>query len=70
LKADPGYDLGRSFVVGDRWRDVEAGIQAGCRTVFIDRGYVERRIAADVTVRSLTEATDWILRRVSDDGTT
>ena len=30
-------------MVGDRWRDVEAGRRAGCRTVFIDLGYAERR---------------------------
>ena len=29
-------DLPASFMVGDRWRDVEAGRRAGCRTVFID----------------------------------
>jgi D-glycero-D-manno-heptose 1,7-bisphosphate phosphatase len=34
-------DLARSFMVGDRWRDVECGWNAGCRTVFIDRGYQE-----------------------------
>ncbi len=32
-------DLPASFMVGDRWRDVEAGRRAGCRTVFLDRGY-------------------------------
>ncbi len=37
--ADLGIDLGRSVMVGDRWRDVEAGRRAGCRTVHIDRGY-------------------------------
>ena len=36
-------DLPASFMVGDRWRDVEAGRRAGCRTVFIDLGYAERR---------------------------
>ena len=30
-----GIDLQRSFMVGDRWRDVEAGVRAGCKTVFI-----------------------------------
>lgn len=34
-------DLGSSFMVGDRWRDVSAGKAAGCRTVFIDYGYAE-----------------------------
>jgi len=28
-----GVDLGGSFVVGDSWRDTEAGLQAGCRTI-------------------------------------
>jgi D-glycero-D-manno-heptose 1,7-bisphosphate phosphatase len=63
LTAAPRYDLTGSYIVGDRWRDVEAGQQAGCRTVFIDRGYAERRPAADAHVRSLSEAVDWILRR-------
>jgi D-glycero-D-manno-heptose 1,7-bisphosphate phosphatase len=35
-------DLARSFMVGDRWRDVECGWNAGCRTVFIDWGYEEK----------------------------
>jgi transaldolase len=58
-------DLAGSFMVGDRWRDIEAGRRAGCRTVFIDYDYEEPRPmpAADVNVRSLTEAVDWILAR-------
>ena len=56
-------DLAGSFMVGDRWRDVEAGQNAGCRTVFIDGGYEERQPArpADSAVHSLKEAADWIL---------
>jgi D-glycero-D-manno-heptose 1,7-bisphosphate phosphatase len=54
--------LDASFMIGDRWRDIEAGRRAGCRTVFIDWGYEERRPdTPDVTVRSLPEAADWIL---------
>ena len=34
-------DLSQSFMVGDRWRDVDCGHAAGCRTIFIDRGYAE-----------------------------
>ncbi len=56
-------DLGASFVIGDRWRDVEAGARAGCRTVFLDGGYDDRRpsVAPDATVRSLEEAASWVL---------
>ncbi len=57
-------DLAESFMVGDRWRDVEAGQNAGCRTIFIDGGYEERQPArpADARVHSLREAADWILQ--------
>ena len=57
-------DLAQSYMVGDRWRDVEAGQNAGCRTVFIDGGYEERQPARppDATVHSLKEAADWILQ--------
>jgi D-glycero-D-manno-heptose 1,7-bisphosphate phosphatase len=34
-------DLGRSFMVGDRWRDIDCGWAAGCTTIFIDHGYAE-----------------------------
>lgn len=36
-----GLDLTRSWLVGDRWRDVDCGVNAGVRTVFIDYGYAE-----------------------------
>jgi D-sedoheptulose 7-phosphate isomerase len=56
-------DLSRSYMVGDRWRDIDAGHGAGCKTVFIDYGYQERAPAQppDATVRSLREAADWIV---------
>lgn len=54
-------DLARSIMVGDRWRDIEAGERAGCRTVFIDRDYDEQQpVAPDLVVRELDEALDWI----------
>jgi D-glycero-D-manno-heptose 1,7-bisphosphate phosphatase len=56
-----GIDLSASFMVGDRWRDVEAGVRAGCRTVFVDRGYDERSVQPDATVSDLGEAAVWIL---------
>jgi D-glycero-D-manno-heptose 1,7-bisphosphate phosphatase len=56
-------DLSASFMVGDRWRDVAAGVRAGCRTLLIDRGYDERSVQADVSVADLGEAAVWILER-------
>ena len=57
-----GIDLAESYMVGDRASDVEAGEAAGCRTVFIDLGYDERRPAAPTFIaRSITEAADCIL---------
>tara|TARA_R110002012_G_scaffold146286_2_gene304568 strand:+ start:1534 stop:2082 length:549 start_codon:yes stop_codon:yes gene_type:complete len=59
---DHGIDLERSFMVGDRWRDVGAGKAAGCRTFFIDYGYDEAlRDQPDVIVSSLAEAAGIIL---------
>lgn len=61
-------DLRASFMVGDRWRDVEAGRQAGCQTVFLDLGYEERRPdpPADHTDTDLPTAVDWILSQAQN----
>ena len=40
--AGRNIDLRRSFLIGDRWRDIDAGAAAGCRTVLIDYRYDER----------------------------
>lgn len=57
-----GIDLGQSYMVGDRWRDIEAGQKAGCRTFFIDYGYAEKQPElADHRVDSLKQAAELIL---------
>jgi D-glycero-D-manno-heptose 1,7-bisphosphate phosphatase len=62
-------DLTNSFMVGDRWKDVEAGLRAGCVTVFLDRGYAEPAPAnMHKSVTSLTGAVDYILSYWPSDG--
>jgi D-glycero-D-manno-heptose 1,7-bisphosphate phosphatase len=60
-------DLSRSYMVGDRWRDVEAGKNAGCKTIFIDYGYDERQPESyDFIAGSLLEAAQIILSKEKD----
>jgi D-glycero-D-manno-heptose 1,7-bisphosphate phosphatase len=59
---DLGLDLARSWMIGDRWRDIDCGHRAGVRTVFIDFGYAEAlQTPPDFTVRSFAEAARIIL---------
>ena len=60
-----GLNLSASFMVGDRWRDIEAGKQAGCKTFFIDYGYAEQQPESyDFCIGSLQEATQIIVQKV------
>ena len=62
--ADHLLDLSRSFLVGDRWRDIAAGLAAGCRTVWIDYGYNEKApIGHDFCTQSLLQASEWICKQ-------
>jgi D-glycero-D-manno-heptose 1,7-bisphosphate phosphatase len=58
-----GLDLTRSWMVGDRAGDIDAGHAAGCRTILLDWGYAEKAPAnpPHFTVKSLHEATRIIL---------
>jgi len=68
LEAARRYDvqLASSFMVGDRWRDIDAGLNAGVRTVLIDFGYGERQPTRPPAARvaSLSEAAEWIIRQI------
>lgn len=55
-------DRAHSWMVGDRWRDIDCGHAAGCRTVFIDYGYDEPlRQMPNHCVKNLLEAAQIIL---------
>jgi D-glycero-D-manno-heptose 1,7-bisphosphate phosphatase len=56
-------DLARSWMVGDRWRDIDCGHAAGCRTILIDRHYSEKlHEPPDFSAGNLAAAADIILR--------
>lgn len=58
-----GIDLAQSWMVGDRWRDIDCGHAAGCRTIFIDYGYDEPlKQPPDFRVADLMAAADIILK--------
>lgn len=59
-----GIALNESFMIGDRYRDIEAGQGAGCRTILMGDGYGEKfGSQPDATVATLTQAADWILKQ-------
>jgi D-glycero-D-manno-heptose 1,7-bisphosphate phosphatase len=64
-------DLSNSFMVGDRWKDIEAGRRAGCRTVLVlgkgagvgsDKLQRPSECSPDLQVTLLAEAVEWILQ--------
>ncbi len=68
LRAAEKYDvdMSHSFMIGDRWRDVDAGASAGCATVWIDYGYRETHPVAEPSAKvdSIRAAAGWILSRL------
>lgn len=49
-------DLAKSYFVGDRWSDIEAGKNAGCKTIFVDYGYDEKlKSKPDFSIKSVSE---------------
>jgi D-glycero-D-manno-heptose 1,7-bisphosphate phosphatase len=63
-----GLNLSRSYMVGDRWRDIDAGAKAGCTTIWIDHKYAEQPPTSkpDASVTSLAEAVEWILQNSAE----
>ena len=51
-------DLKKSFMIGDRWRDIQSGEKAGCKTIYLDYNY------KDIKPKSLSFITDTLLKAV------
>ena len=50
-------DLKNSYMIGDRWKDIEAGRLAGCKTILIKSNYVEEiKTKPDFELDSLLSA--------------
>jgi D,D-heptose 1,7-bisphosphate phosphatase len=67
--SDLNLTLDGSFVVGDRWHDLEAGQRVGARGVLVRTGYGKTeeaspssRVTPSAIVDNVMEAVSWILR--------
>jgi len=66
-------DLERSFVVGDRFGDIELGHRVGARSILVRTGYGEGeilyhvpkwKVRPDFIADDLAQATEWILEQL------
>ena len=70
---DLGIDVKKSYVVGDKWSDVELGQRAGARSILVQSGFAhddpgnirpERVSDPDFIAQTIIEAAEWILEDV------
>ena len=56
-------DLTKSYMIGDRWRDIGAGNKANCKTIFIDRNYKEKsKFIPNYKIKRLSEIFSIIIK--------
>jgi histidinol-phosphate phosphatase family domain/HAD-superfamily hydrolase, subfamily IIIA len=56
-------DIKKSYLIGDRWRDIDMGYAAGCKTIFIDYQYDERlNYNPNYKTYSIRQAVSWIVK--------
>ena len=61
---DHNIDLKKSYMVGDRAKDIACGKRAGCKTIFINRNYKEKKPKSqNASFKNLIEATNYIIER-------
>ena len=57
-------DLRSSYLIGDRWTDIEAGRHSGCKTILVNAPASEAlRSPPDFFARSFVSASKWILQQ-------
>ncbi len=68
---DYNIKLDESYMIGDRWRDIEAGQTAGCKSIFLDYGYLEKKPESpDYIAQSLQQAAEYINKSVGNNNET
>ncbi len=66
---DYHVDLKNSFMIGDRYKDVEAGLHAGCRTIWLRRDYLEKNPSSPphFIASTFLECALWILKTLNQE---
>jgi D-glycero-D-manno-heptose 1,7-bisphosphate phosphatase len=62
---DHHIDLAGSVMIGDRWKDIEAGKEAGCITIWLRSNTYQEKAPPrqpDFIALSMTEASEWIMK--------
>lgn len=61
--------LETSYMIGDRWKDIEAGSRAGCKTILLKNHYNEKpyETRPNYIANSLIEAVEWIMRDMTNE---
>ena len=54
-------DIENSYMVGDRWKDIETGKNAGVKTILLKHDYDEKRVEPDYSCIDFKEVTQIIL---------
>jgi D-glycero-D-manno-heptose 1,7-bisphosphate phosphatase len=62
---DYEIQLERSFMIGDRWRDIGAGKAAGCTSILVNRFPEPLTVAPDLELADLPAAAAWILAKAA-----
>jgi D-glycero-D-manno-heptose 1,7-bisphosphate phosphatase len=50
-----GIDIGSSLLIGDTWKDMEAGRRAGCKTILLDAPY-NRDVESDHRINDIVDS--------------